>query len=369
MYSLLGTAVLLFVAAALATPSGIGGGLLFVPILEIFLDMLPKSAAALSQALIAGASIASLGFSVVEQLRTREYVVVRKLVYLFLPAIIAGSTLGVLVARMIPGFLQLLLLVLICLIASFTIFRRAKLTWRKENELRDMSSAQATAGTHSPGSTGSSGQSEGRKYFVLGIYALTLTAVNILFVFLRGSATAQAIAGVAFCSAGYWTIYAAQFVLFLGIAVGVALVEDGRSLGLVGLVLVTGILGTISGIGGGIVLNPVMLEMGVSPKQTSATAIVMITAMSITATIDYTVSGLIEPMWLLALAADTLTGSVVGMTLIDYVIRKTGRQSVIVFSLGALVAVGGLLALGLGIRDFVATVKQGKNPLEFHSPC
>jgi uncharacterized membrane protein YfcA len=129
MYSIPITVVLLFVAAALATPSGIGGGLLFVPILQVFFDLNPKEAAALSQALIAGASIASLTFSIVEQIRTKEYIIVKKFIYLFLPAIIAGSTLGVLIARMIPSFLQLVLLVAICLVASFTIIRRARLTW------------------------------------------------------------------------------------------------------------------------------------------------------------------------------------------------------------------------------------------------
>ena len=364
MYSVAMTAVLLFVAAALATPSGIGGGLLFVPILQVFLSMNPKEAAALSQALIAGASIASLGFSIVEQVRTREFTIVREFIYIFLPAIIAGSTLGVLVARMIPGFLPLVLLVLICLVASVAIFRRARLTWKKENDMREIPSVQATAGSNNSPSPRASPSS----YFNMTIYVIILTGLNILFIFMRGSATAESLVGVDFCSSGYWVIYGIQVGLFLCISIGVS-VFIGRYLPLVFVVLVTGMLGTISGIGGGLVLNPLMLELGVTPKETSATAILIITVMSISATIDYTVSGLIDPLWHLALAVDTFFGSVLGMTLVAYVIRKTGRQSIIVFSLGALVVVGGLLALGLGIRDFVNDIQAGRNPIQFRSPC
>jgi hypothetical protein len=232
--------------------------------------------------------------------------------------------------------------------------------------MRDMFSNQATVGSNQSPVTGFA--QRGAEYIKMAVYVLVLTSLNILFIFIRGSSTADSIVGVPFCSAGYWIIYGIQFSLFFGLSVGVALYL-GRFLPLVFLVLVTGTLGTISGIGGGIVLNPVMLEHGVPPKATSATAILIITVMSISATIDYTVSGLIEPPWHLALASDTFLGSVVGMTLVAYVIQKTGRQSIIVFSLGALVVVGGLLALALGIRDFVNDIRAGQNPMQFHSPC
>ena len=148
------------------------------------------------------------------------------------------------------------------------------------------------------------------------------------------------------------------------------IVYIGRYIGLVLLVLVTGTIGTISGIGGGILLNPVMLEKGLSPKETSAAAVLIITMMSITGTIEYTVSGLIDRIWHLALAASTFIGSMLGMTLVAYFIRKTGRQSIIVVSLGSLVAVGGLIAVGLGIRHLTRGIQHGRNPsVQFKSPC
>lgn len=56
-----GVAPLLLIIALLCMPSGIGGGVLFVPVLRLIGGLQLKESTALSQALIASASLAAVG--------------------------------------------------------------------------------------------------------------------------------------------------------------------------------------------------------------------------------------------------------------------------------------------------------------------
>jgi uncharacterized membrane protein YfcA len=355
MYSLGATVSLVFVFAALSIPAGVGGGLVFVPLFQILFELDPKQSAALSQALIAGGSLAGLLFSLHEQYTTGKWLIRRDFVCLFLPSIISGSTLGVLISRMIPSFLQLVLLVLVCLFASFTIFKRAIHTWRREK-----TGQSASQGTE--GSTDELGHWSGWKF---AGFVVCMLVVNMCFMFIRGSASTRSIANVEFCGAEYWTIFGVQVGVFGGLSGFFGWRMKRENLWLVGIVMGTGMIAAISGIGGGLVLNPVMLHKGVSPRMATVSCMVIVLVMSLTAAVDYTVNDMINPLWHLSLAGVTFVGSIVGMTGVAYAVKKTGRQSLIVFILGCLVSLGGILALSMGIKNLV----RDKQQLLFKSPC
>ena len=93
----------------------------------------------------------------------------------------------------------------------------------------------------------------------------------------------------------------------------------------------------------GIITVPLMLRMGVQPKVASATSAVMIMYTAFTATTSYYVFGLVTldygAMGLLLGFGATFVGQL-GLNLI---IRRLGRDSLIVFSVALVVGVSALL--------------------------
>jgi uncharacterized membrane protein YfcA len=118
--------------------------------------------------------------------------------------------------------------------------------------------------------------------------------VVVVMSLLRGGKTSKSIVGIPFCSAGYWTVVAVlllflcSFTLILANRL-YARIEEKRRLGWESvkgevkwtkksvyiyplLSGVAGLLGGMLGIGGGMVLGPIFLEIGMESRSTSATS-------------------------------------------------------------------------------------------------
>jgi len=65
----------------------------------------------------------------------------------------------------------------------------------------------------------------------------------------------------------------------------------------------------------------------------------------------------------------TAIGAVVGILIVAEVVRKLGRPSVIVISLGLVIAASAVLIPMFGVRDVMAQVHEGKNIFAFHPFC
>lgn len=464
--SLIGAIVTVCILSALTMPAGIGGGILFVPVLRLIGGMNQSSASALSQVLITGAAIGSILFQIAwqrankgEPLLAQPYYVI-----LMMPALLSGSLVGVFLNHLFPDIISLIVLVGLCILSSIMIFQKGMATWRRENEVmaarlrtltpspqdtgaaelpaplppldlndRGLSLMSIEAGINLPPETGmyeeieNPGQSfmfentavitpslsvvsisslrkrqrsrrtsfvvaqeaevcaEGIDHsvedrsvvkhsklmknltgsvkifvtFVIG-YWLYLTLLTVL----RGSRTHPSFSGIVPCSASYWALTGVQ----AGVGLVISLTVAWKEWLLILETFTTGVVATISGASGGIILNPVLLHRGLDPQQTAATSTIIMFVMASCSALEFLLAGEVEPI-LASLMGVTFVGSVAGMTFVTWLVKKLGRQSILVFMLGALVIVGGIMLVYLGILDVIKEYDLGQNPFELGQLC
>lgn len=100
-----------------------------------------------------------------------------------------------------------------------------------------------------------------------------------------------------------------------------------------------GLCAGMFGIGGGIVKGPLMLAMGVHPKVAAATSATMILFTSFTATTSFMVFGLLQYDYAYVVTVIGFLATLIGQTVMNELIKKTGRNSYIVYVIGIVVLV------------------------------
>ncbi len=458
--------------SALTMPAGIGGGILFVPVLRLIGGLGQSQSSSLSQVLITGASIGSIVFQVIWQYRHPQEPLLAQPYYVMvtMPSLLSGSLVGVYLNNVLPPFVSLLLLVVLCVVSAIVIFKKGLTCYLKEDLLRSMQknllpvpdlshpletsvppplgpitnlereltnvslevglnvpptpqdtphhgpavdepaqsylydatvmmpyassavsissfrrmqrmtssrSYQASSEIVSRETTHSVVAEELdtkkttslMKFFIHSIksfvafvafYSLVLVTLTIL----RGSRTNPSFAGIEPCGATYWVVTGIQVVM--GVIVAVILAP--REISMILSTFTAGVIATITGASGGIMLNPMFLHVGLDPQQVAATSTIIMLIMASCSALEFFIAGKIDPI-LSTLTLVTLGGAVVGMTCVSWLVKKTGRQSLLVFLLAGLVVVGGSMLIYIGISDFISTYKEGGNPFELGELC
>ena len=104
-----------------------------------------------------------------------------------------------------------------------------------------------------------------------------------------------------------------------------------------------GLCAGMFGIGGGIVKGPLMLAMGVHPLVAAATSATMILFTSLTATTTFVVFGLLQYDYAYVLLPLGFVATLIGQTLMNVLIKKSGRNSYVIFIIGSVVALSAVL--------------------------
>lgn len=135
-----------------------------------------------------------------------------------------------------------------------------------------------------------------------------------------------------FSSAGIFEIYLVPIILFI-----------------------IGVLCSLLGIGGGEMIGPTFLNMGMLPMVAGATTSFMATGNSFINVTQYLLTGMITYDWFLLMAFTGMMGGVCGKRMSRYVISTTGRASFNVFALGGILLVSVcLLSFQLAIEPSFA---------------
>merc|ERR1711904_118131 len=103
------------------------------------------------------------------------------------------------------------------------------------------------------------------------------------------------------------------------------------------------------GIGGGMVLGPLMLVMGIYPRVSTATTATMIVLTSSSVAILYITSGLVPWQYAVTFFCTCFTGALIGKTYIDAYVKRTGKGSVLIFLLATIIALATLGAVVIAI--------------------
>ena len=195
---------------------------------------------------------------------------------------------------------------------------------------------------------------------LIGMFVLTV-AINLA----KGGGAFPSPLGITCGSYGYWVATLVMFASLCAVAqyvrvyliertstklrLGYAFVEGDflwdahTTLKYPGICFFAGMCAGLFGIGGGIVNGPLMLEIGVLPGVAGATTAVMILLTAAVAGTTFLTFGLVQMDYAKYLFVVGLLATAVGQIGMTRLIKQTGRNSYIAFSIGAVVSLSTLL--------------------------
>lgn len=188
------------------------------------------------------------------------------------------------------------------------------------------------------------------------------------------------------CSAAFWVINLLQIPVAVGVSMyeGVSLYKGTRVIASRGdqgtnwkvhqlflycsFGVLAGIVGGLLGLGGGFILGPLFLELGIPPQVSSATATFAMTFSSSMSVVEYYFLRRFPVPYALYFVAVAAVASLFGQHVVRRLIIIMGRASLIIFILAFTIFVSAVLLGGVGISNVIWMMKQ-KEYMGFESLC
>jgi uncharacterized membrane protein YfcA len=130
-----------------------------------------------------------------------------------------------------------------------------------------------------------------------------------------------------------------------------------------------GLFSGLLGMGGGLILGPLLLELGIHPVVSTATSNFLVVFISSSTTIQYILLGMMNFNYGLSCTLFSTIGSYIGTYLIQKYLEKTKRNSILVFILAAVLGFSVLFVPGNSFIQMMNKSRNGIDIWEFHSPC
>ncbi|XP_009803774.1 sulfite exporter TauE/SafE family protein 4 [Nicotiana tabacum] len=377
-----------FLGSACGTVGGVGGGGIFVPMLTLLLGFDTKSAAALSKCMIMGASASSVWYNLRVPHPCREVPILDyDLALLFQPMLMFGITLGVSLSVVFPYWLITVLIIILFMGTSSRSFFKAIEMWKEETILKK---SMEEVPVNSRGElividTMYEPLVPREEKTPLEIFKFNLNLKRILvlfvvwFIFLLLQVFKNNLVA---CTPFYWVLNLLQFpVAFAVFGYECAkLYKESKKRRLEGntqsiceadiqwtatnliFCALCGILGgTVGGLlgsGGGFILGPLLLEIGVIPQVASATAtFVMMFSSSLSVVEFYLLKRFPMPYALYLMSVSILAGFW-GQCFIRKLIAILKRASLIVFILSGVIFASALTMGVIGIEKSISMIQN-----------
>lgn len=379
-----------FLGSAFGTVGGVGGGGIFVPMLTLVVGFDTKSAAALSKCMIMAASAASVWYNLRVQHPYKDVPILDyDLALLFQPMLMLGITIGVALSVVFPYWLITILIIILFIGTSSRSFFRGIQMWKEETLLKNEMAQQQQHYVNSHGELIIDTEYEPlhpreEKSSLEIIWfnlqwkrMLLLVVVWVVFLLLQVLKN-----DVAACSTFYWVLNFVQFPVAFGVFgyEAIKLYEEGRKRKKVGnpesvcsasiefnpmtlsfcslCGLLGGTVGGLLGSGGGFILGPLLLEIGVIPQVASATAtFVMLFSSSLSVVEFYFLKRFPIPFALYLMSVSLLAGFW-GQYFVRKLVAFLKRASIIVFILSAVIFAS---ALTMGVVGTEKSIQMINN--------
>ncbi|XP_017432769.2 sulfite exporter TauE/SafE family protein 3 isoform X6 [Vigna angularis] len=302
-----------FLGSAFGTVGGVGGGGIFVPMLTLIVGFDAKSATAISKCMITGGAAATVFYNLKQRHPTLDMPVIDyDLALLFQPMLMLGISIGVAFNVIFPDWLVTALLIVVFIGLSVNAFLKGVQTWKKETILKKEARQNVrlidTAGTSNadhPQTESHINTNQTRKkvsvienvcWKELGI--LVSVWIFILALQIGKNYTTN-------CSAPYWVLNLLQVPVTVGTSFYEAVLlqkgkrviasmgEEQRRLHVWKLMvyctcgLIAGIIGGLLGLGGGFILGPLFIGLGIPPQVSSATSTFAMTFSASMSVVEY----------------------------------------------------------------------------------
>ncbi|XBH56753.1 hypothetical protein VPH35_078501 [Triticum aestivum] len=304
-----------FFGAAFGSVGGVGGGGIFVPMLTLIIGFDPKSSAAMSKCMITGAAVSTVYCNLKLKHPTLDMPMIDyDLALLIQPMLMMGVSIGVICNVIFPEWLVTILLIILFLVTAIKAFLKGVEAWKKETMIRREAKAKQLEKSnedtrYTPPPIGPDPAAETKKptdeavSIWKNIYWKEfglLASVWVAFLTLQVTKNY-----VATCSTWYWVLTVLQIPVSVGVSMyqAASLVQGKRALSSrannqtspkAHQILVycffgvtAGVLAGLLGVGGGVVMGPLFLELGIHPQVSSATASFAMMFSSSMAAVEY----------------------------------------------------------------------------------
>lgn len=360
--------VLIFLSSALAAASGTGGGGMFVPLFLLLSAMkTPTLAVPLSQCMIVCSAVVNLSTFVFQ--RHPEFQTQAKIDYngavLLEPMLMYGVTLGVVLNQMSPRWLLLVLLCATLILAFWRTFKKGMKQWAEESK---MLAATPSTMRDSANLSEFVDLTNRNTPQVIGIILLWMFMLTV------------SLHGLRQCS---WEFFGLLLGLGMVLAGGTVLVGNwiareaeveaaprplkwitkGKStlerFKYPFVAFGAGFLGGLLGLGGGIVMSPVLLELGMHSEAVQATTAMFVFVSSSLATLQYYLLDMYVWDFALWYSAVGVFATMLGQWLCSTYVRKNKRYSAITLSIAAVVLLSLVALVIIGIWQVYDDIRTG----------
>ncbi|KAE9453431.1 hypothetical protein C3L33_14640, partial [Rhododendron williamsianum] len=296
-----------FFGAAFGSVGGVGGGGIFVPMLTLIIGFDAKSSTAMSKCMITGASAAAVCYNIKLRHPTLELPIIDyDLALLFQPMLVLGISIGVTLNVIFADWMVTVLLIILFLGTSTKAFFKGVETWKMETIVKKEAARRLASigesGVDSEeveykplpegpnnGTQMESSESKASTVSIIeNVHWKELGILVAVWVFILALQIAKG--ETTTCSAAYWVLNLLQIPVAFGASAyeAIGLYKGRRIIASKGDVRMTwrihqlvlycfvgilaGVVGGLLGLGGGFILGPLFLELGIPPQVSSATA-------------------------------------------------------------------------------------------------
>ena len=123
------------------------------------------------------------------------------------------------------------------------------------------------------------------------------------------------------------------------------------------------------GLGGGSIYNPALLAMGIPPRVSSATGLYLVTFSKIASVLVYFLDDLLDIPYGFWIGLWSVIGMVLGLCAAQVYMKRTGRQSIIVWVLCFLLFISTVAIPIFGGISLQKEVDEGKSLWAFSDIC
>ncbi|XP_016457751.2 sulfite exporter TauE/SafE family protein 4-like [Nicotiana tabacum] len=380
-------AVIGFLGSACGTVGGVGGGGIFVPMLTLIVGFDTKSAAAISKCMIMGASASSVWYNLRVPHPCREVPIIDyDLALLFQPMLMLGITIGVSLSIVFPYWLITVLIIILFLGTSSRSFFKGIKMWKEETILKK-AREEATINSHGELAINTAYEpmvpKEEKTALQLMTFNLDLKRVLVLFLLWIIFLLLQVFKNnLVACSPLYWVLILLQVPVALAVFLYecLKLYKESKKRRLAGnpisvceadiewsvtnLVfcafcgILGGTVGGLLGSGGGFILGPLLLEIGVIPQVASATATFVMMFSSSLSVVEFHLLKRFPIPYALFLMMVSVVAGFWGQFFIRKVITILKRASIIVFILSGVIFASALTMGVIGIEKSITMIQN-----------
>ncbi|XP_055828784.1 sulfite exporter TauE/SafE family protein 5-like isoform X2 [Solanum dulcamara] len=327
-----------FIAASISSAGGIGGGGLYVPILIIVAGVDLKPASSFSAFMVTGGSIANVVCSIFlpSPKHGGKILVDFDIALLSQPCILLGVSIGVICNLVFPEWLITILFAIFLAWCTFKTFKSGIYYWKIESEevMRRKGNFEEIEG---PLLEKEENGIKNIPWMKMGVLVMIWFSFFVLYL-LRGNRYGQGIIHMEACGVVYWIISLVQFPLAIIFTSWILYKRQNHQ------------------------------KLPSKKQITAATCSFMVFFSSTMSAVQYLFLGMEHVHSALIFSIVCLIASLIGLVVVQRAIEHHGRASLIVFSVGIVMALSTLLITSFGAVDVWSDYTSGKY-MGFKPPC